>query len=261
MSSEVLERRFAAIGASLEVAQGPWLGIPRIDVRAEGRREVFELAFAGAGEPAEALVVDVAPADRHLLLLVRNAGEKSKFLCGHDERHWFVAAVPESVQGVTGVQTAMAALQPPVVARAASQVRAKRRFARRNEAFLRQGEWFFLPVPDLRVEEWRILRDEPLTRSGSSNAHILREAFRRGGTTVYVQSGSGRMISEAQYDRLPDKRRRNGNWNRMTRDPELFARGTVRHRDHATITLRGWHRVLMNTENGASAMRHVAFID
>jgi hypothetical protein len=47
----------------------------------------------------------------------------------------------------------------------------------------------------------------------------------------------------------------------MVRDPELFARGTVRHPDHATIELHGWHRVVMNTENRASAMRHVAFLD
>ena len=262
MSCELLERRFAAIGADLEVAEGPWLGVPRIDVRADGRRETFQLAFAGAGEPAEALVVDVAPADRHLLLLVRTAEEKSKFLCGHDERHWFVAAVPESARGVTGVQSAKAALQPPVVAHAASRISAKRRFARRNEAYIRQGEWFFLPEPRLRVDEWLVLRDEPLTRGGrASTPHVLREAYRRGGTAVYVQSGSGRIISQAQYARLSETDRRTGNWNRRTRDPELYARGTVRHPDHATITLRGWHRVLMNTENEASAMRHVAFID
>jgi hypothetical protein len=47
----------------------------------------------------------------------------------------------------------------------------------------------------------------------------------------------------------------------MTRDPELFARGTVRHPDHATITLHGWHRVVMNTEHQSSAMRHVVFLD
>ena len=35
----------------------------------------------------------------------------------------------------------------------------------------------------------------------------------------------------------------------LTRDLELFARGTVRHPDHATITLHGWHRVVVtNTE-------------
>jgi hypothetical protein len=48
---------------------------------------------------------------------------------------------------------------------------------------------------------------------------------------------------------------------RMVRDPELYAKGAVRHPDHNTIVLRGWHRVLMNTEQGARAMRHVAFLD
>jgi len=31
--------------------------------------------------------------------------------------------------------------------------------------------------------------------------------------------------------------------------------------DHATITLQGWHRVLMNTEGQSKAMRNVAFLD
>ena len=47
--------------------------------------------------------------DRHLLLLVRRGERKSKFLCGFDERHWFVAAILESESGVTGVATAKAA--------------------------------------------------------------------------------------------------------------------------------------------------------
>jgi hypothetical protein len=45
------------------------------------------------------------------------------------------------------------------------------------------------------------------------------------------------------------------------RDPEVYAKGTVRHRDHATLHLADWHRVLMNTEQRAKAMRHVVFID
>jgi hypothetical protein len=32
----------------------------------------------------------------------------------------------------------------------------------------------------------------------------------------------------------------------------------VRHTDHATITLRGWHRVVMSTEGEPRAMRNVA---
>jgi hypothetical protein len=47
----------------------------------------------------------------------------------------------------------------------------------------------------------------------------------------------------------------------MTADPELYAKGTVRHPDHATITLQGWHRVEMNTESRAQAMRFVTFVD
>jgi hypothetical protein len=61
--TQLLLRRFAAIGATLRVGDGPWLGAPRIDVDdATG----FELGFAGRGAESEAEVVAVDPADRHL---------------------------------------------------------------------------------------------------------------------------------------------------------------------------------------------------
>src|SRR5215510_7765273 len=105
--SEVLERRFAEMGARVSLGERPWRGQPRIDVRTDAQGEVFTIDFTGAGTEAEVVVVDVQPRDRHLLLLVRDGEGKSKFLCGHDERHWFVAAVPESARSVTGVKTAM----------------------------------------------------------------------------------------------------------------------------------------------------------
>src|SRR5438874_2325928 len=111
---EVLERRFAVIGARLKVAEGPWLGVPQIDIGVDRRGEYFDLRFVGGG-PVELEVVHAWPAERHLLLLVRDGGEKSKFLCGHDERHWFVAAIPESARGVSGIAEAMRALQPQSV--------------------------------------------------------------------------------------------------------------------------------------------------
>src|SRR5438105_7202031 len=114
MATEVLARRFAAIGARLNVV-GPQAGAPRIDVGSDARGELFDIRFDGRGRPVELEVVDVDRADRHLLLLVRDAQEKSKFLCGHDKRHWFVAAVPEDARGVTGVRAAKAALQPELV--------------------------------------------------------------------------------------------------------------------------------------------------
>src|SRR5881275_3217634 len=65
-------------------------------------------------------------------LLARVGGQKSKFLCGHDERHWFVAAVPEAARGVTGVTTAKIALQPDAVQELIARVKPKDQFRRRN---------------------------------------------------------------------------------------------------------------------------------
>jgi hypothetical protein len=250
---EVMTRRFEAIGATFTASDAPWLGAPRVDVNDESG---FWLGFAGRGPQAEADVVHIDPADRHLLLLVRTEEGKSKFLCGHDERHWFVAAVPEAARSVRDVETAKAALQPPMVASVAGGLPRKHRFDRRNAAYLRQGEWFFVPVPSLRVEPWQIRRNEPLARAGGT-PHVLREAYRRGGETVYVRGA--RVLSASAWARTPERQRRG--FQPMTRDPEVYARGTVRHPDHATLALPGWHRVVMNTEQSARAMRHVVFID
>lgn len=256
----MLERRFSEAGARLKVEDGPWHGVPRIDVGHDRRGEYFDLRFPGGEQEVELAVVDVAPTLRHLLLLVREGEEKSKFLCGHDERHWFVAAVPETARGVTGVRTAMTALQPEAVRRAVGRKRPKDPFRRRNVAYVRQGEWFFVPE-HVAAPEHLVLRDEPLTRGMGSKPHRLEFAFRRGGETVYVNRNHPNGLSQASFGRLSPSDQRNGGWTRMVRDPDLFAMGAVRHADHATIELRGWHRVLMNTENGARAMRHVAFLD
>jgi hypothetical protein len=47
----------------------------------------------------------------------------------------------------------------------------------------------------------------------------------------------------------------------MTRDAEVYARGEVRHRDHKTIDLVGWHRVYMNRERFARHAPQIAFLD
>jgi hypothetical protein len=78
---------------------------------------------------------------------------------------------------------------------------------------------------------------------------------------VYVNHRHPSGIGEARYARLTPEQRRSGAWTRWLRDPEVYAKGTVRHPDHATVHLAGWHRVLMNTEQGARAMRIVAFLD
>jgi hypothetical protein len=255
--NEVLERRFALMGARVSLPERPWRGAPRIDVAPGG----FDIRFAGGGPETDVEVVDVRPSDRHLLLLVRNGDEKSKFLCGHDERHWFVAAVPEGARGVTGVKTAKIALQPDPVQQLVERVKPKDRFRRRNDAYVRQGEWFFVPaVLHPEPSPAQVRRNEPLSR-GRGKAHVLQFAFRHGGRGVYVNHRHPGGISAARFVRLSEAERRNGNWTQLVRDPEVYAKGSVRHPDHATIHLASWHRVHMNTEQGARAMRHVAFLD
>jgi len=258
MANEILLRRFAAIGARVQVIGPPFGGV-RLDVRADTRGELFDVRFTGNGRPVELEVVDVDRADRHLLLLVRDGGEKSKFLCGFDERHWFVAAVPEDARGVTGVKAAKAALQPALVRDAVERVRPKHPQRRRNVAFMRQGEWFFVPVA-LDPPAAEVHRREPLTRGGG-RVHMLELAYRRGGRVVWVNNENRGGLTDEQFRRLPERKRRSGGWSRMTRDPELYAKGAVTHPDHATVILNGWHRVVMNTEQKARAMEHVVFLD
>jgi hypothetical protein len=260
MSTEILRRRFSRIGARLEVEEGPWLGSPQIDVRRDRRGEYFDIRFAAGDHQVGLEVVDAQRDERHLLLLVRDGVEKSKFLCGHDERHWFVAAIPEDARGVSGVDAAKVALQPHAVRALVERTRPKNAFRRRNSAYVRQGEWFFVAAARLDPPECFVLRAEPLTR-GRGTPHVMEFAYRRGGDTVYVNRRHPTGISEARYARLTPEQRVSGRWQPMVRDPEVYAMGAVRHPDHATIQLTGWHRVLMNTEQGARAMRHVAFLD
>src|SRR3954447_163891 len=157
LDQDLLETKFARIGARLKVSGGADHrrisrgGNVRLDVRDDREGEFFEIRVPGPGSDVE--VLDVRRIDRHLLLLVRERGEKHKFLCGHDERHWFVAAVPESAP-VGTVRAAKEALKPAEVqaVQARQGLRAEARNRRKNAAYRRQGEWFFVPAPDLKVD-------------------------------------------------------------------------------------------------------------
>src|SRR6516165_9372107 len=182
MNTKLLDIKFARIGARLKVAdrpsrRTPTVGFISLDVQTDRKGEFFEIVKQPGAE-AEIAVLDVQPADRHLLLLVREGKEKSKFLCGHDERHWFVAGIPESAP-VGTVRQAKEALKPAEVqtAQARQRLRGAARNRRKNAAFVRQGEWFFLPVPGLIVDRKLILSNEPLRRGGGK-AHWADFCFR-----------------------------------------------------------------------------------
>jgi len=266
MDTQLLDAKFARIGARLKFAdrpahRAPPPGVVSLDVRADRRGEFFEIA---GGPGVEVAALDVQSADRHLLLLVRGGGEKSKFLCGHDERHWFVAAVPESAP-VGTVRQAKEALKPPevIVAQAEAGLRAGERDRRRNAAFVRQGEWFFLPAPDFVPDPRRVFAGEALRRGDGGKPHWVEFLARSGGVAVHVCDRHPNGLSGEKYNLLVfgNPAAKAWNWLVMTRDAAVHVRGRVRHADHATVTLPGWHRVLMNTEAQSKAKRNVAFLD
>ncbi|APW63853.1 hypothetical protein [Paludisphaera borealis] len=269
MDTTDLLMKFARIGARLKVADRPSRrfraasGVITLDVRADRNGEFFEVVSPGGAAP-EVAVLDVRPADRHLLLLVREGGEKHKFLCGHDERHWFVAAVPESAP-VGTVRQAKEALKPAEVQVAQSHLglRAEARNRRKNAAYRRQGEWFFLPVPGFAVDEGLVLRNEPLRRGNGGKPHWVEFCYRTGGETVYVCSRHPNGVTPSQHEKIiaGNPKAKGWGWQVMRRNPGVYVRGGVRHADHKTIVLHGWHRVLMNTEDQSRAMRNVAFLD
>jgi hypothetical protein len=275
-----LNRFFSRMGARVKVLEGAPVSrrwnlarsreeSPRIvlDIRRDKHGEYFEIQTAPGGAQ-EIVVLNVQPREKHLLLLSRQFDEqgqflaKQKFLCGHDEKHWFVAAIPEA-EPVSTVDSAKVALKPKEVRTREELLGISRKesFRRRNEAFVRQGEWFFIPEADLQATPLLILRNEPLSRGNGGKPHWAGECYRSGGETVYVSGKYPTGLNAVEYNRLPEQERKHGNFRVMQRKASVHVRGEVSHPDHETITLRCWHRVLMNTENRSSAMRFLAFLD
>ena len=235
----------------------------RIDIQRKGDLEVFTIRHR---TDVQLRVLDVKGRDRHLLLCAQADAHgpvqrlRSKFLCGHDERAWFVAAIPESMHA-DSVQDAKDALKPQAVWDSLREHRVpmEHRDRRRTPAFVRQGEWFFIPRPTLKVVERRVLKREPIRR-GAGKPHICQFLYRVGGEVVMVSQKYPNGLTRDEFRELPQRDQRL-RWWQMTRDPRAYAKGTVKHSDHATIFLDGWHEVAMNTETQAQAMRDVAFLD
>lgn len=266
MKAHLIERHFAKIGARAmvhaETNRRAATGVS-IDIGRDVDGEFFDIAVP-RGSMSDLSVIDTRPQLRHLLLMSRQNEMKHKFLCGHDERHWFVAAVPERLS-VSNVKTAFDALKPPAVHHRQDQLKVKprKRNRRRNEAFIRQGEWFFVAAPNwFRPDASLIFRNEPIARGGGK-PHMCEELVRQGGELVYVSPQHPNGLTVAQHRKLISRKPKlqGLQWTAQRRNPQVFVRGKIRHADHKTIVLNGWHQVLMNTETQSVAMRHVAFID
>ena len=274
-----LQKFFFQIGARVkhvEVAPQP-TGWRRVNSRSEDLRVVLDIKRDKLGSffeirtltgtRQELLVLNAEPRKKHLLLLSRQFDAvgrvlaKQKFLCGQDERHWFVAAIPED-EPVSTVAGAQIALKPAEVRlrEEAMGITRKQGFQRRNAAFIRQGEWFFVPAKDVVADPLRLLHNEPLSRGNGSKAHWAELCYRSGGETVYVSANYPSGLIAPEYNALPERERKLG-FRMMKRDAAVYVRGEMTHPDHKTVFLQGWHRVFMNTENRSMAMRFLAFLD
>jgi len=286
VKSDYVTPKFEKIGARVKFRKphsNRWVDRLRldsnfnVDVRRDKKGEYFDILHR---DGIEFSVLNIEKDIKHLLLMVKDGDEKTKILCGHDEREWFTSQVEVRAKDV---RSAMEALKPEEVAEAQKRagVKFKDRNKRHNDGFIRQGEWFFVKQ-DIDVDDDLILKNEPLMLSGvraGNKPHIAQFAYRTGGEQVYIPNvgfttlfefgrrgskwrdrlESGLTESEkAEFIRQFGDKAKEVSFRPMMRNPDLYVSGTVRHPDHYTITLTGWYRVYVN---GEIRGENVVFLD
>ena len=265
ITMESIQRHFRRMGAVVHLKErggrpgGGRDARVQIDLEGVPGRRHYVISFLDGVEDVR--VADVRPEERHLLLMARMPdGQVHRYLCGHDERDWFVAAVYKG----SSVEEAREALKPaPVLARQErATVKRKHRGRRRTRAYIRQGEWFFLPRPDFEPSDRTVLRNEPIRRSRGT-PHVCEYLVRGGGERVYVANGYPNVLNEERYRDLLRRRPELTRlpWSVRMRDAQVYVKGRISHPDHRTVILRCWHEVLQNTEYLAPHVEQMVFLD
>lgn len=278
---DIVTEKFTNIGARVKVRKPnrrDWFMTQReqtkfrVNITEDNKGQYFDIVVS---DDVVLNVINVRKDIKHILLMFKEGRDKTKILCGHDEREWFTSQVRTRSKDVA---EAMEFLKPKevVLSQKKSKVKRKDINKRRNKGFIRQGEWFFVPE-EIEIDNEFVLRNEPLILSGTragNKPHISQYAYRTGGETVYVPMAgkwrpsdfegtwSSQLIrgltensKRSFLDRYPNS---NVQFRMMTRNPNLYVTGTVRHPDHKTINLIGWHRVYVNEEIRG---KNVAFLD
>jgi len=284
MEQTIVQRKFGEIGARVKfvpfnrftaVVKGQHAS--RVDIRNDKEGEHFQIEVAG--QP-EVQVLQIAKDDKHLLLQIKGVtlqrtvkGDKllpftQKLLCGHDEKHWFVAGIPQGIP-VSTVTQAKQALKPNEILREErGNIRFKESHKRHRKLkdgrkIHRQGEFMFVPEPDFQPPKGnltKIWHNEPMSRGGKP--HMAENLYRYGGTSVYVGPGHRNGLTEDEYKRIVEPKDRR-HFQLRVRDPIVHVNGKIRHPDHKVLDLGNiWHLVALNTENKAQFFAQtVAFLD
>ena len=95
MNANNIECKFAMMGARFKVSLASAQRASNdyaLDIQQDRHGEFFELRVPEAlRDSLDLNVLQTDKRDRHLLLFVRPPeGKAARFLCGHDEREWFV---------------------------------------------------------------------------------------------------------------------------------------------------------------------------
>ena len=109
----------------------------------------------------------------------------------------------------------MEALQPLEVRARAEQTlrRTKDRLRRHNQAFIRQGEWFFIPDARMIVNEHLAHRNEPISRGNGSKPHMCQFLYRHGGEAVMVCNRYPAGVTLEQYQQIVQAQPSAAQWN------------------------------------------------
>jgi hypothetical protein len=157
------------------------------------------------------------------------SGRARHFLCGMDESHLFIAMLPEPVRSV---REAHEALRDPRVDELEIEA---------PEPTIRQGEWFFVALPEAEQEEVKLLARK-----------VLRVAHDRGIAEVARINRIGRPHIASEIVVVPPH---------GDRDERVYVRGAIRHPDHRTIRFDSWRRVIPNREHLEAPLPGIEWYD
>lgn len=192
----------------------------------------FTVRVAAAVAKREGLTV--VRKDRHAAWVRQSTtARERRFLCGMDEQHLFIALLPDPVSTVAD---AHASLRDPRVDEAEQGDPSRTR---------RQGEWFFVSLPE--EDERAVDQLARKTLRVAHNTGIAQAAgIRRLGREHLAEEV---LVVNGLPDALGDTERR------------VYVRGAVKHPDHRTLVLDSWCLTVPNRESIEVPIEGIGWID
>jgi len=274
MERKWLEKQFEKMGGRITIRKGtsPNGGVLRMNVATDKQGEHYTLTIHPDIDEVNDIhiqVLDYDPQLKQMLLFIRSPrmfrenrkGREivtrsknptdfvdERLLVGRDEMHWFVAGVTMS----RTIREAFALLRPQAVnvAMNRSGVKTKEWKKRKTKGFVRQGEWFFVPVHFVEDKNTIIHKNEPIQKP-VSKPHYVEEIVRFGGETVYTRGDQ--ILTVLQWKKLSKDEQYL--YRQQVRGARVLGRGKVKHPDHHTVNLVGWHEIHLSTELQANGTR------